>query len=46
MLCVSKYTRNVLITANLSYKKPYISEKDKILVLKNTFSFYKFFCAQ
>ena len=33
MLCVSKYTRNVLITANLSYKKPYISEKDKISVV-------------
>ena len=33
MLCVSKYTRNVLITANLSYKKPYISEKDKIRVV-------------
>ena len=30
MLCVSKYTRNVLITASLSYKKPYIPEKDKI----------------
>ena len=27
MLCVSKYTRNVLITANLNYKKPYLSEK-------------------
>ena len=33
MLCGSKYTRNVLITANLSYKKPYISEKDKISVI-------------
>ena len=34
MLCVFKYTRNVLITANLSYKKTYISEKDKINVIK------------
>ena len=33
MLCVSKYTINMLITANLSYKKPYISEKDKISVV-------------
>ena len=33
MLCVSKFTRNVLITANLSYKKTYISEKDKISVI-------------
>ena len=32
MLCMSKYTRNVLITANLSYKKPYISEKKTKLV--------------
>ena len=47
MLCVSKYTRNVLMTANLSYKKLYMSEKDKIsVILKNTFSFYKIFCAQ
>ena len=45
MLCVSKYTRIVLITANFSYKMPYISEKDKISVLKKN-SFYKFFCAQ
>ena len=33
MLCVSKYTRSVLITATLSYKKPYISEKDKINII-------------
>ena len=33
MLCVSKYTKNVLITTNLSYKKRYISEKDKISVV-------------
>ena len=33
MLCVSIYTRNVLITANLSYKKPYISEKEKNSVI-------------
>ena len=33
MLCVSKYTRNVLITANLSYKKPYLSENNKISVV-------------
>ena len=33
MLCVSKCTRNVLITANLSYKKTYISEKYKISVV-------------
>ena len=33
MLCVSKYTRNVLITANLSYKKLYISKKDKISLI-------------
>ena len=46
MLCVSKCTRNVLMTANLSYKKTYISEKDKICLIKKTFSFYKFSCAQ
>ena len=34
MLCVSKCTRIVLITANLSYKKTYISEKDKISVIQ------------
>ena len=33
MLCVSKCTRNVLTTANLSCKKTYISEKDKIKVI-------------
>ena len=33
MLCVAKYTRNVLTTANLSYKKPYVSEKYKISVV-------------
>ena len=33
MLCVSKCTRNVLITANLSYKKTYISEKGKISII-------------
>ena len=33
MLCVSKYTRNLLVTANLSYKKPYASEKDKFSVV-------------
>ena len=33
MLSMSKYIRNVLITAKLSYKKPYISEKDKISVI-------------
>ena len=33
MVCVAKYTTNVLITANLSYKKPYISKKDKINVV-------------
>ena len=33
MLCVSKYTTNVLITGNLSYKKPYKSEKDIISVI-------------
>ena len=43
MLSVSKYIRNVLITANLSYKKPYISEIDKISVLKKKlFHFSKF----
>ena len=47
MLCVSKCTRNVLVTASLSYKNTYISEKDKISVIKKkTFSFYKFSCAQ
>ena len=46
MLCVSKYVRNVLITTNLSYKIPNISENDKINVIKNKyFSFYNFFCA-
>ena len=34
MLCVSKCTRNVLVTASLSYKNTYISEKDKISVIK------------
>ena len=33
MLCVSNNTRNVLITAYFSYKKPYISKKDKINVV-------------
>ena len=33
MLCVSKYKINVLIAANLSNKKRYISEKDKISVI-------------
>ena len=33
MLCVSEYTANVLIITNLSNKKPYISEKDKISVI-------------
>ena len=33
MLCVSKCTRNVLITANLSYKNTYISEKDITCVI-------------
>ena len=33
MLCVPKYTLNVLISANLSYKKPYKSEKYKISVV-------------
>ena len=33
MLCVPKYTLNVLITANLSYKKPYKSEKYKFSVV-------------
>ena len=33
MLCVSKCTRNVLITANLSYKKTYILVKDKTSVI-------------
>ena len=33
MLCVSKYTRNMVITANLSYKNPYISEKNKFSVV-------------
>ena len=31
---MSYYTRNVLITANLSYKMPNMSEKDKINVIK------------
>ena len=36
---VLKYI-NVLITANLSYKMPKISEKDKInVILKNIFHF-------
>ena len=30
MLCVFKCTRIKLISANLSHKKTYISEKDKI----------------
>ena len=43
MLCMSKYTRNVLITANISYKKPCISEKDKIsIILKIIFHFTNF----
>ena len=33
MLCMSKCTRNVLKIANLSYKKTYISEKDKTSVI-------------
>ena len=33
MLYVSKYTRNVLITVKLSYKKPCMSEKDRISVV-------------
>ena len=40
---MSKYTRNVLIIANLSYKKPYISERDKINVIyKIIFHFTNF----
>ena len=33
MLCVSKYKINVLIAANLSKKKRYISEKEKISLI-------------
>ena len=40
MLFVSKYTRNVLRTTNLSYKKPYISEKDKTSVFKNIIFYF------
>ena len=43
MLCVSKCTRNVLITANLSYKKTYISKKDKISVIKKILFHFKNF---
>ena len=42
---MSYYTRNVLITANLSYKMRNMSEKDKINVI-NFFIFFNFFCAQ
>ena len=34
---MSKCTRNVLVNANLSYKKTYISEKDRINVIKKIF---------
>ena len=43
MLCVSKCTRNVLTTANLSYKNTYISEKDKISVIKKNFFILQIF---
>ena len=46
MLCVSKCTRDVLTTANSSYKKTYISEKDKISVIKKLHFYFKFFFAQ
>ena len=34
MLCVSKCIKNELTTANLSYKKIYISKKDNISVIQ------------
>ena len=41
---MSLYTRNVLKTANLSYKMHNISEKDKTNFIN--FFFNNFFCAQ
>ena len=38
-----KYTRNVLITANLSYKMPNISQKYKINVIQKRFFILKLF---
>ena len=40
---MSLHTRNVLISANLSYKLPNISEKDKINVIKKNIFYFTFF---